>query len=366
MNSEFTQGIKNIVSDMIRDMHTMIPGKIVSFDADKCEATVQPIAKFRKPNGELLDYAQINNVPVYFPQASGQNVIIAYPVRENDACMLFFAEQALDQWRTGIDFSTELKFDLTNAVAMVGLFAKPNQIVREAQEYDAVIITKGNQRITLRDDRMNFGGNAGFDNGLTVTGNLSVSGDVNVTQDISAANITANGNMKVDGTAEITGNANIGNNITVGGNTTINGNTKIDGNTDIGGELNVTQDLNAKSDVKITGDVKIGGTIEVSQNVTANANVDIKGDVEIDNDLFVTGKIIARNDVWVTENLVVSEYDGTLNKIEWLDVKNHTHISGDTDDDTSEPNYIICNLECGLEYGSPDCTFPDCEYLETE
>jgi hypothetical protein len=37
---EFTQEIKNFVHDILQEVHTIIPGRVVSFDPNRCEASV--------------------------------------------------------------------------------------------------------------------------------------------------------------------------------------------------------------------------------------------------------------------------------------------------------------------------------------
>ena len=153
---EFTQEMKNLMSDTIRDVHTALPGKIVSFDPAKCEATVLPSGKFKKPDGSMMDFPQIFGVPIMFLQSAGQTATIAYPVRANDQCSIFFAEQALDTWKTDSESDTDLRFDLTNAFAVVGLFAKANPLVQEACDNDALIVEKDGERVLLKNGTINI------------------------------------------------------------------------------------------------------------------------------------------------------------------------------------------------------------------
>ena len=69
---------------MIRDVHTATPGKIVSFDADKCEVTVLPFARFKKPDGTMTDFPAVSHVPVYFMQGAAQGATIVFPVKKDD------------------------------------------------------------------------------------------------------------------------------------------------------------------------------------------------------------------------------------------------------------------------------------------
>ena len=149
MMQEVTQGMKNLMADTIRDVHTAVPGTIVSFDPDKVEATVQPTAKFRKPDGTQIDFPQIHEVPVFFPQAVGQKVTITWHVEPGDEVTIFFLEQALDQWRTGAEAKTELRFDLQNAFCMTGLAPKPNPLVRRAHDNESIIIQRDKSYVEI-------------------------------------------------------------------------------------------------------------------------------------------------------------------------------------------------------------------------
>ena len=150
MLQEFAQQMKNTIGGMIRDMHTAIPGKILAFDAVKCEAQVQPYGKYKKPDGTMLDYAQISGVPVLYLQGSGQTATIVYSIKPGDECLLLFSEQALDTWQENNAItSTDLKFDMSNAIAIVGLFARPNTLVAQAVKNDSIIIDKDGQQVEI-------------------------------------------------------------------------------------------------------------------------------------------------------------------------------------------------------------------------
>lgn len=78
---EFVEQTKKTVEGMLTQVHTCVPGKVVSFDGSTCQATVLPSMKIKTPKGEMVDYPQITGVPVVFPQSSAQGVTIAYPVK---------------------------------------------------------------------------------------------------------------------------------------------------------------------------------------------------------------------------------------------------------------------------------------------
>jgi len=171
MIQEYTDELNNFVQDALKGVHTIVPGRVTSFDADRCEASVMPCGKFRLPNGKPLDYPLVTGVPVWFPVGGG--AAIAYPVREGDGCLLLTSEVSLELWRSGTDLGADLRFDLTNAVALVGLPAKPNPLVRESAGLGAVMIESGGARVTLLP-----GGVVEIAGAVTIKGTLTVEQDL--------------------------------------------------------------------------------------------------------------------------------------------------------------------------------------------
>jgi len=220
--------IENLVQDMMQNTHTCIPGKIDSFDADKCLAVVTPTGQFKQPNGQLLDYPQINDVPVVFIQCAGQDITIAYPIKQDDGCLLFFSEQQLDKFRDDEDAKCDLRFDLTNAICLVGLFRDANSVIKDACDNDAVIIdNKGDSRITIKEDEQE----CKVGDGSTFT----------IKQDSQEAVVNgakwtlANGKLLVDCDLEVTGKVTAQQTIDATGNitskATVNGQAGVSGAT---------------------------------------------------------------------------------------------------------------------------------------
>ena len=154
MIQKFVQQLKESVQESLDGVHTCIPGEIVSFDADKCTAIVKPIGKIKRPDGQKVDYPQIAKVPLHFQQSSTQESCICFPVKPGDGCLLLFSEQALDAWRSGGEEFPDLKHDLTNAIAIMGVCRQPNELMQEAQNKDAIIIRQKDSRAMLSNDEV--------------------------------------------------------------------------------------------------------------------------------------------------------------------------------------------------------------------
>ena len=188
MIQEFTQEIKNKFKSEMQNIHTIVPGKILSFDPNKQEATIKPTAKYRLPDNSLRDFPNINHVPVFFPQGAGQTAGIIWRVQEGDDCFVFFSEQALDLWRTGRASKTDLRFDLTNAFAFVGLYPKVNPLVKRAYDNKSIIIWYQNSYIELFDKKIEIE----TDGDIFIKAATNINMTSNGTVNIKAKNINLN------------------------------------------------------------------------------------------------------------------------------------------------------------------------------
>ena len=162
MMDEFAQQVHDTALDVVNSIHTCIPGEIYDFDPTTVTASVLPKMLFKKPDGTAIAYPVISGVPVVIPQSAGQGATIAYPIRKGDGCLLLVAEQSLDYWMYGQATDTDLKFDLSNAVCIPGLFAKANTALAKACASNAIVISA--PAVIL-------------DGNVTINGNTKVNGD---------------------------------------------------------------------------------------------------------------------------------------------------------------------------------------------
>lgn len=186
MLQEFTEEIEETAAAIVNDIHTAVPGEIVSFDAGQGMAAVKPVGKFLTSDGNELDYPLITEVPVVFPVCQQIGAGMAYPVKKGDSCLVIISEVELDAWRSGAESEGALRFDLTNAVAIPGLLKGGSTLVAKAAEQDAVVIgTPGAEVCVLR--------------------NCIRARTAGAQLEVSERGITAGGNLKVDGNILYTG-----------------------------------------------------------------------------------------------------------------------------------------------------------------
>lgn len=188
MMQEFVQRLTEMAEGAVNSIHTAIPGTIESFDSGTCQATVKPSMMYKKPNGETIGYPSISGVPVYFPNGNMQDASISWPVKPGDGCLLIIAEQALDYWMYGRETDTDLHFDLTNSIAIPGLFVNPGAAVKRAQTEDAVVIIVGSTQVAISEDKVDVIGDVAIKGNVTVQGSITVTGGDVVADGISLKN----------------------------------------------------------------------------------------------------------------------------------------------------------------------------------
>lgn len=112
-------------------LHTAMPGFIVSYNAQTMTATVQPsiqgIQRMRDGTTKPVTISPIQDVPVHFPGGGGHT--LTFPVAANDECLIIFSERNIDAWyqHGGVQAPLDWRMhDITDAFALVGIKSQPN------------------------------------------------------------------------------------------------------------------------------------------------------------------------------------------------------------------------------------------------
>lgn len=179
MKQEFVDQIAQMANKQLDGVHTAFPATIVSYDVGKQLAVVQPKIKYRKPDGSLMDLSPCNDVPVCFPQSPSAEITVAWPIKAGDGCLVVCSEEALDYWRTGSETDTELRFDLTSAIAYVGLNNKPDAAMKVANNEECAIIRNGpDTYVKVKKGRVDIKGDVYIDGNVYVTKKVISSDEV--------------------------------------------------------------------------------------------------------------------------------------------------------------------------------------------
>jgi len=166
MLQEFSQQVEDTARSVVNQIHTALPGEIVSFNPGTGTAVVKPSGKYITSDGIGLAYPTITDVPVVFPLCQSAGIGLAFPVKKKDDCLIIVSEVELDAWRSGAESESSLRFDLTSAVAIPGLLNGGGALAEKACSKDAVVIQAGATELMV------------YDAGVEITGDLKVSGKI--------------------------------------------------------------------------------------------------------------------------------------------------------------------------------------------
>jgi hypothetical protein len=174
------------IEGRLKNVHTMLPGIIISFDAEKQTAQVQPAIQrvFSAPGPDGNPLGPVNlppcvDVPVAFP--GGGDFFLTFPVKPGDECILLFSERAIDYWYAygGVQLPAEYRLhDLSDAVAVVGLNSQPRKLA-DVQTTGAELRTRDRGTyLRLEAGTLFIKGNVQLEGNLNVTGQVTASVDV--------------------------------------------------------------------------------------------------------------------------------------------------------------------------------------------
>lgn len=186
----FPAVLRNAIQSYLLDLHTSMPGQIVSYDRETQLARVKPCLRRTLNTGEELELPDIYNVPVQFPSSSNAN--IHFDLEEGDSVMIIFSERSLDGWveRGGCVTPKERRLhNINDAIAIPGVKPKPSSFSPKGDE-GSLTICNNDVFIELKKD-----GKVVLDNGENEL--LSVLVEL-VTEMISGKNLTTGGPLGKD------------------------------------------------------------------------------------------------------------------------------------------------------------------------
>lgn len=155
------QALMQLVRRMFLEIHTCLPGEIVSFNPDTQTATVKGCIRNKvidtDGNVTWIDPPRILEVPVVFLQSQKNGFSITYPVQAGDQCLLFFSERGYDNWleygsvQNPNEIGAPLAHQYNDAFALVGVSPYPSSI--QNFQTDCIELRNKNRdiRISLSD-----------------------------------------------------------------------------------------------------------------------------------------------------------------------------------------------------------------------
>ena len=170
--------------DTKRQINCHQVGEIVSFDPATQTAEVKVKMSFLL-NGEIKEYPLLLDCPCIV-LAGGQGSV-TFPITAGDSCLVLFNDRDMDNWYSGgqtMPPRTERLHDFSDAIALVGLRNKQNQIsgyFAQGTEikYAGSTIKLENGKITITNGTSSVvmnGGNIQLTGAVSVTGSFTVNG----------------------------------------------------------------------------------------------------------------------------------------------------------------------------------------------
>lgn len=144
------QVIKEAIKAALCDLHTAMPGIVVSYDSSTQKAQIQPALKRKFKNGDVVDLPIITNCPVAFPRAN--NAFISLPVKAGDSGLLIFSERSIDKWLVSggrVNPNDPRKFELSDGIFYPGLYPFNNPIAAHPTD---LIVQNDQAKISVKPD----------------------------------------------------------------------------------------------------------------------------------------------------------------------------------------------------------------------
>ena len=270
------QAIPFHVLQMLKTVHTSLPGIVNEYDATTRRARVQPAVDLLMTDGTTKPKPILLDVPVLFPTGGG--FTMHFPLVAGDPVMLLFAERDIAAFKEALEVGPPLTDDIMeiqHAVCVPGfvppdtmapVLAPPNVPGLLMQSNDGmtyVNLQEGTLDATVDGGVTNVHVEAGViratpDMGTTtaellpgaanvvaaavaVTGNLTVTGDLAVTGVTTVAALTASGRTRVNDDLTVTGDTTV-EALTANGDLDVNGDTSMD-ELSVNGNIDVTGDV---------------------------------------------------------------------------------------------------------------------------
>jgi len=209
--------IRQGITNYMKDVHTALPGKIVSFNSTNQTASIQLLIKRIFKGDNQVELPKLINVPVWIPRAGGFS--ITFPVKADDECLVLFSERSLDTWFKFGDSQVPSDFrmhSLSDAICLVGMSSEPNvisnydsnnlQVRNEAKDQSVTLYSNKNIELKTGSTEVTL------QNGGTI--DMVAPTKVNVTTPVAefsslvqCATLSVTGNSTMSGSLNITGSS---------------------------------------------------------------------------------------------------------------------------------------------------------------
>jgi len=141
--------VNQAIDNRLKDVHTCMPGTIVTYDHNNLRAEVELSVKrvfvdrSQEVEREIIQTIPVLvDVPVMFPHGGAFHIL--FPVEVDDSCIVFFSERDFSIWYEESQTSppgSNRKHSLSDSICFVGMYSKPDA---------AIISGKSNFNLQIR------------------------------------------------------------------------------------------------------------------------------------------------------------------------------------------------------------------------
>lgn len=198
---------------MAADVHTSMPGQVVSFDSSTQTASIRlATRRVVTIDGQQStpEYPILENVPLVMPYSTGSGFALTVPVQSGDSVLVHFGERSIDGWHEGQGNVTPVEpvaprhHDLSDGLFTLGAIPVPNAISGYRQDGVEIRNGSGNVRATVKEDSVEL-----VASNVTVTINSDGTVTMNAPTGITTTTptLTQNGDLVVNGGVSWSGSA---------------------------------------------------------------------------------------------------------------------------------------------------------------
>lgn len=195
MKQDFLDAVSSLVGRLMEDsIHTSAPSKVGKVENNHT-AKLTPNLKVTTDDGREVPYPEISGTIILMPCGAGGTVGFAFPVKSDDGCLALFNEGGS---------GTDLKWDLSNAALLPGLYQSPGEQVKKAGSEEAAIMFAPSSTITVTKDKIEIKKD---DTKITVTDDSikMEKGSTTVTASSSSVDVTSP-SLNIKGNTKVSGN----------------------------------------------------------------------------------------------------------------------------------------------------------------
>lgn len=162
MTDEFSPTLDEVLPQVIRRevdrLHFGMPAEVLSYDAERRSASVQPLGRRTLRDGRVVTLPVIERAPVCFPQFGDYEIVA--PLTAGQTVWLSFGERSLERWLTdGGQYTVDdvRRCHLSDAVVMPGLYPYAGGAQPHTAEHLTIGRRDGAALVTITQDEVRLG-----------------------------------------------------------------------------------------------------------------------------------------------------------------------------------------------------------------